>query len=65
MNKIDQINRAVEDYFDKNKSINEIPAKDLMPLFVKMGIFTADSKDRPGKPLRFFYESWISRIICS
>jgi len=54
MNTIDQINRAVEDYFDKNKSISEIPAKDLMPLFVKMGIFTADSKDRPGKPLRFF-----------
>jgi len=54
MNIIDKLNRAVEDYFDKNKSISEIPAKDLMPLFVENGIFTADSKDRPGKPLRDF-----------
>lgn len=51
---IDQLNAAVESYFDKNKSISEIPAKDLMPLFVKIGIFAADSKDRPGKPLRDF-----------
>ncbi|WP_426790691.1 hypothetical protein [Sphingobacterium sp. WOUb80] len=52
MKTIDQLNVTVADYFDKNKSINEIPAKDLMPLFVEKGVFTADSKDRPGKPLR-------------
>ena len=54
MKTLDQLNVTVADYFDKNKSINEIPAKDLMPLFVKIGIFTTDSKDRPEKLLRDF-----------
>ncbi len=45
-----RIKRAIQDYFDKNPSVNEIRAKDLMPHFIKNGIF--DSDHRNGLPIR-------------
>ena len=50
MNQIIAINQAVEEYFSKNKSVDKVPAKDLMPWFIKKGIFTKDSKN--GLPIR-------------
>ena len=48
--KIEQINKVVKDYFMKNPSVSEIQAKDLMPDFIKAGIFAADRKN--GLPIR-------------
>lgn len=50
MEKIDRINQVVKEYFDKNTSVSEIPAKDLMPYFVKAGVFVQDHRN--GLPLR-------------
>lgn len=50
MEKISQINTVVKSYFEQNKSVSEILAKELMPIFVKAGIFTEDVKN--GLPLR-------------
>lgn len=52
MNKHTEINKVLKDFFKNNPNIHKIAAKDLMPDFVKKGIFSSDSKDRPGKPLR-------------
>ncbi|OCA77058.1 hypothetical protein BBI01_00915 [Chryseobacterium artocarpi] len=48
--KINIINNIVNEYFTNNTSINKIPAKDLMFLFVQAGVFTKDYKN--GLPLR-------------
>lgn len=48
--KIRKINEVVKDYFSKNPSVDKIPAKDLMPEFIKAGIFTADHRN--GLPIR-------------
>ena len=37
-------------YFEENISITEILAKDLMPLFIKKGIFNKDHRN--GLPIR-------------
>ena len=50
MSKINQINKVLKEYFELNKSINTIPAKDMMPYFILAGIFTKDIKN--GKPIR-------------
>lgn len=50
MNKISQINKVLQEYFELNKSISSIPAKDMMPYFILAGIFTKDIKN--GKPIR-------------
>ena len=50
MEKISQINTVVKSYFEQNKFVSEILAKDLMPNFVKEGIFVEDVKN--GLPLR-------------
>ena len=50
VHKIGRIDQIVRDYFEKNKSIDEIPAKDLMPLFIQKGIFLNDQKK--GLPIR-------------
>lgn len=50
MEKISRINTVVKSYFEQNKSVSEILAKELMPIFVKAGIFTEDVKN--GLPLR-------------
>jgi len=50
MNSISQINRVLESYFALNKSVSILPAKDLMPYFIKAGIFPKDEKN--GLPIR-------------
>ena len=50
MNKINDINKIIAYYFEKNSSITKIPAKDLMPEFIKAGIFEKDEKN--GLPIR-------------
>lgn len=50
MDKIKLIQKAVEEYFAKNPSVSLIPAKDLMPYFIKADIFVQDQKN--GLPIR-------------
>lgn len=50
MEKVSKINTVIKAYFDLNKSIKIIPAKDLMPQFIKAGIFPSDHKN--GLPIR-------------
>ncbi|HRF16791.1 MAG TPA: hypothetical protein PK977_01435 [Chitinophagaceae bacterium] len=50
MDKIAHINTVIQDYFDKHKNISRVPAKDLMPYFVKAGVFSKDTKQ--GLPIR-------------
>ena len=52
ISKIEKINQVLDDYFEKNKNISQVPAMDLMDEFVKGGIFNSDSDDRPGLPIR-------------
>ena len=48
--KIEKINQVVDEYFANNPSVDKVQAKDLMPLFIKAGIFTQDQ--RAGLPIR-------------
>ena len=48
--KIKEINKVIEDYFKNNPFVEIIPAKDLMPYFIKDGIFNKDEKN--GLPIR-------------
>jgi len=50
IHRIGRIDQIVRDYFDANSSLKEIAAKDLMPLFIKKGVFKKDNKE--GKPIR-------------
>jgi hypothetical protein len=50
MSKINQINKVLKEYFELNKSISVIPAKDMMPYFVLAGVFEKDTKN--GLPIR-------------
>ena len=50
IHRIGRIDQIVRDYFDENPSSKEIAAKDLMPLFIKKGVFKKDNKE--GKPIR-------------
>ena len=50
LHKIGRIDQIVRDYFEKNKSVNEISARELMPLFIQKGIFLKD--ERNGLPIR-------------
>lgn len=49
-NKIRLINQVLTDYFNNNKSVSQIPAKDMMPYFIQAGIFIKDEKN--GLPIR-------------
>lgn len=49
--KIDIINQVLADFFEKNKSIKSIPAKDMMKEFVDAGVFNKDY-EREGLPIR-------------
>lgn len=48
--KIRKINEAVGQFFDDPGNPRRVAAKDLMPLFIRKGIFTADHKN--GLPIR-------------
>ncbi|WP_290862830.1 hypothetical protein [Flavobacterium sp.] len=50
MAKISQINQVLQEYFEVNKSVGIIPAKDMMPYFILAGVFEKDIKI--GKPIR-------------
>jgi hypothetical protein len=50
MEKINEINKVIAAYFDLNKSLDIVPAKELMPNFIKAGIFPKDNKN--GLPIR-------------
>jgi len=50
MDKIKLINQTLESYFTRNKIQNLVPAKDLMPEFIKAGVFLSDTKN--GLPIR-------------
>ena len=50
MHKIGRIDQIVRDYFEKNKSVSEVLAKALMPLFIQKGIFEKDHRE--GLPIR-------------
>ena len=45
-----RVKRAVAEYFTSNPEEISVQAKSLMPLFIRKGIFTQDSKE--GKPIR-------------
>ena len=47
---IERINEVIDDYFKLNQDIYIIHAKELMPLFIKEGIFKTNHKD--GLPIR-------------
>lgn len=47
---INRINSTIKDYFEKKPAVRTIPAKDLMPEFIKAGIFAKDYRD--GLPIR-------------
>jgi hypothetical protein len=48
--RITQINKVIEDYFNKNTDKDWIPAKDIMYYLIQAGVFTKDNKK--GLPLR-------------
>ena len=48
--KIKLINQVVNEYFEKNGVNEVVAAKDLMPDFIKAGVFTKDHKK--GLPIR-------------
>lgn len=50
--RIIRINEVLCDYYSKHPRENKRPAKDFMELFVSEGIFSQDSNERPGLPLR-------------
>ena len=47
---IGRIDQVVRDFFELNPLKMELLSKDLMPLFIKKGIFKKDN--RAGKPIR-------------
>ena len=51
MDKYTQINLVLKDYFDLNKNVKIIPAKNMMPYFVLAGIFSKDEKN--GLPIHY------------
>ena len=50
MDKTVQINSVLKSYFEKNKDVTMVHAKDLMPEFIKVGIFAKDHRN--GLPIR-------------
>jgi hypothetical protein len=50
LHRIDRLDIIIKDFFEENPDINEIAAKDLMPLFIKKGIFLQDHRN--GFPIR-------------
>jgi hypothetical protein len=52
IHKAGRIDQIVRDYFEFNKSVNEIAAKELMSVFIQKGIFKSNQRD--GLPIRNF-----------
>ena len=49
LDKIGRIDQIIREYFTKHPRIHEVPAKELMPLFVENGIFSKDHRN--GLPI--------------
>jgi hypothetical protein len=47
---LDLINEVIKSYFEQNKNVQKVPANELMPWFIKAGVFNADQKG--GLPIR-------------
>lgn len=47
---VGRVDQIVRDYFAANLSVDEIPSKDLMPLFIDKGVFKKNHRD--GLPIR-------------
>ena len=47
---IEAINKVIEEYFKTNNDIDKVLAKNLMPNFIKAGVFEKDH--RQGLPIR-------------
>lgn len=50
LHRIGRIDQIVRDYFLANPSLKEIPAQDLMPLFIEKDVFKKNHRD--GLPIR-------------
>lgn len=50
MANLNLINAVIQQYFERNKNVSKIQAKELMPEFIKAGVFPADHKN--GLPIR-------------
>ncbi len=50
--KIQNINAILAHFFKEKSNPRQVRAKDLMPLFVKNGVFKNDSMERPDLPIR-------------
>ncbi len=48
--KVEKINTVIEEYFTSNATLTIVPVKELMPAFIKAGIFAKDIKK--GLPIR-------------
>jgi hypothetical protein len=48
--KLESINQVISEYFENSTKENIVAAKELMPYFIKAGVFTADHKK--GLPIR-------------
>lgn len=57
---IQAINKAIAEYFDLNRDLTVVPAKDLMPTFIAAGIFSKDEKK--GLPIRKLCEIWTEHV---
>ncbi|MBI9058645.1 hypothetical protein L3049_01990 [Labilibaculum sp. DW002] len=50
LSKVEKINKVIEEYLNANSSLTIVPVKELMPAFIKAGIFVKDIKK--GLPIR-------------
>ena len=58
MANLDLINEVIKSYFEQNKNVQKVPAKELMPWFIKAGVFNADQKR--GLPIRNVFRDFDS-----
>lgn len=61
MHKLTQINLVLKDYFDLNKNVKIVPAKNMMPYFVLAGIFSKDEKN--GLPIHYLLKKLESQDL--
>jgi len=50
MANLDLINEVIKAYFERYKNVQKVQAKELMPDFIKAGVFKSDQKG--GLPIR-------------
>ena len=50
IHRIGRIDQVIRDYFEANPDLTEIPAKELMPIFIQKGIFYKNQRN--GLPIK-------------